>query len=118
MMPKLGCKFTMILLAIPFTAGWICLVITEPLQVETPTLFYIGRFLTGFGGGAFALAAPTYVSEIAETSIRGSLGNLMQLMVTIGMFFTNLLAIKNAVNWVVITGLCLMGPSNRTNLWR
>merc|ERR1712168_1599505 len=57
LIPLLGCKKSMIVLSVPAVAGWICLYITKPLQVETPTLFYVGRILTGFAGGAFTLLA-------------------------------------------------------------
>ena len=39
------------------------------------------RFITGFCGGMFVLAAPAYSSEIAEAKYRGALGSLMQVMV-------------------------------------
>jgi len=110
MIPYLGCKWSMITLSVPATAGWICLLITKPLQVTTPTLFYVGRFLTGFAGGAFSLVAPTYVSETAETRYRGTLGNLMQFMVTFGIAFTYSLAINDAVNWEYITAISLAVP--------
>jgi hypothetical protein len=43
----LGRKWTMISMSIPCTIGWICLLLPEPLQMESPALFYVGRLLTG-----------------------------------------------------------------------
>ena len=54
------------------------------------------RFLTGFAGGAFVLAAPAYSAEIAETKYRGALGTVMQLMVTLGILFIN---VNCSTNW-------------------
>ncbi len=74
----------MIVMNIPFVIGWICLIITKPLEVTDPALFYVGRILTGFGAGCFTLATPIYTSETAEISIQGALGSMMQFMLTIG----------------------------------
>ena len=65
---------------------------------------------TGFSGGAYALVAPYYVSEIAETSMRGALASLMQLMATFGVLFVNALNIYETVNWVTISATCIAIP--------
>ena len=110
-----GRKWTMILLCIPFLIGWICLLIPGYLDSETdlaksPTLFYVGRIFTGIGGGGFALAPPTYTSEITEVSIRGAMGSVMQFMITVGLAFVYALGIENAVDWPIITALCIIAP--------
>ena len=66
----------------------------ENSQVDPLSL--LPRFLTGFAGGAFVLAAPAYSSEIAETKYRGALGTVMQLMVTLGILFIN---VNCSTNW-------------------
>merc|ERR1712136_214348 len=109
MMPRLGLKWTMISMSIPAVLGFILLILPDPLddgESETVWLFYLGRILTGLGGGAFSLAAPAFVSEIAEPRVRGALGALMQFQVTIGILFVTALNINGAVDWVVITGIC------------
>ena len=112
MIPLIGPKWTMISMGVPAVAGWICLVVGKPLDdtLDPLALFYVGRILTGFGGGAFALVAPLYVSEIAEVKIRGALGSLMQFQVTMGIFFVNVLSINNAIYWDIITGICIAFP--------
>ena len=112
MTPRLGPKWTMILMSIPAVVGWICLVITKPLDdsMDPLALFYIGRILTGFAGGAFTLVVPLYVSDIAEVRIRGALGGLMQFMLCVGLCFVNTLSINGAVGWVSITGMCITSP--------
>ena len=60
--------------------------------------------------------APYYVSEIAETSMRGALASLMQLMVTFGVLFVNALNIYDTVHWVTISGICIGIPGEKVFL--
>merc|ERR1719322_1885522 len=103
----------MISMSVPAVIGFILLVLPDSLDdgtSDTVWLFYLGRILTGLGGGAFSLAAPSFVSEIAEPRVRGALGALMQFQVTIGILFVTALNINQAVDWVVITGICVGPP--------
>lgn len=75
----LGRKWTMIGLAPFFTLAWLMLAFAKNME-----MYLIARFLTGFCGGAFCVAAPNYTAELAEASIRGFLGTLFQLMVCSG----------------------------------
>ena len=91
------------------TTGWVCLLIPGfKTDISSPVLFYVGRIFTGIGGGGFALAPPVYVSEITETSIRGAMGAMMQFMLTIGISFIYAMGIENAVDWSIITVLCII----------
>ena len=71
-----------------------------------PYLFYAGRILTGLGSGGMATVGPVYISEIAETSIRGTLGSIFNLMMVTGIAVVNGFGIENAVSWGNITFLC------------
>ena len=71
-------------------------------------MLLIGRFITGFSGGAFVMAAPAYIAEIAETKYRGALGTCMQLMVTLGILFINL---NCNTDWRLLTGICIGFPA-------
>lgn len=82
-MDAIGRKKTMLYLVIPFTLGW--LLITFGTNVG---MLIAGRFITGVAGGAFCVTAPAYTSEIAQDSIRGTLGSYFQLMITIGILFS------------------------------
>lgn len=42
------------------------------------------RFIVGFGIGVASIVGPLYISEIAPPQIRGSLGTLQQLAITLG----------------------------------
>lgn len=100
-------------MSIPCTIGWILLLLPVPIGMTNSSLFLVGRFLTGFGTGAFTLAVPAYVSEIAERSVQGALGSCMQLSVTLGILFINGLAIgkpEDVLDWNVITGICIAFP--------
>jgi len=50
------------------------------------------RFLLGFGVGVASFITPLYLSETAPAAIRGAMGSLFQLMITIGIF---LIALTN-----------------------
>lgn len=54
------------------------------------------------------MVAPLYISEFAETSIRGSLGTCFQLFLTIGILFV--FCAGAAVNWVRLSWMCLFLP--------
>jgi len=107
LMSKIGRKWTLITLNGPLLLGWICLLIPAyKTDITTPNLFYVGRILTGLGTGGFATVGPVYISEVTETSIRGSIGTFFQLMMVTGIAVINGLGIKNAVHWGTITILC------------
>jgi SP family galactose:H+ symporter-like MFS transporter len=59
------------------------------------------RFALGFGVGMASFVVPLYLSESAPARIRGSMGTLFQLMITIGIFLisvTNVYIAKTFVN--------------------
>jgi SP family galactose:H+ symporter-like MFS transporter len=59
------------------------------------------RFALGFGVGVASFVVPLYLSETAPASIRGSMGTLFQLMITIGIFLialTNVFIARAFVN--------------------
>ncbi|XP_031347137.1 facilitated trehalose transporter Tret1-like [Photinus pyralis] len=74
-----GRKRAMICLTLPFMVGWFLIIFAKWLW-----MMYLGRFLTGFAGGAFCVAAPIYISESTEKTIRGALASYFELMLTIG----------------------------------
>ena len=48
------------------------------------------RFLLGFAVGIASFVVPLYLSETTPASIRGSMGTLFQLMITLGIFLISL----------------------------
>ena len=101
--PRIGKKWSLIALSLPFVAGWLLLCFASNYS-----MLLAGRFFTGFSGGAFVMAAPAYSSEIAETRYRGALGTLMQLMVCLGILFINL---NCTTDWAVVSWVCLGFPA-------
>ena len=97
----IGKKWTLIAVSVPFIAGWLLLLLAKNSAMLLVGRFFLilnhkhcisiesFRFITGFCGGMFVLAAPAFSSEIAETKYRGTLGSMMQLMIGIGILFIN-----------------------------
>lgn len=102
-MDAIGRKKTMLFLTVPFTIGW--LLITFGANVG---MLIAGRFITGVAGGAFCVTAPSYTSEIAQDSIRGTLGSYFQLMITIGILFAY--AVGSYTSVFVFNILCTCIP--------
>lgn len=102
-MDAIGRKKTMLCLVLPFTLGW--LLITFGTSVG---MLIAGRFITGVAGGAFCVTAPAYTSEIAQDSIRGTLGSYFQLMITIGILFSYLVGSYTSI--FVFNILCTFIP--------
>ncbi|KAF7389254.1 hypothetical protein HZH66_010391 [Vespula vulgaris] len=82
----IGRRISMLILTVPFTIGWLCIIFADSV-----TMFYIGRFITGLSGGAFCVTAPMYTAEIAESAIRGSVGSYFQLLLSVGILLAYLL---------------------------
>ncbi|XP_068618807.1 facilitated trehalose transporter Tret1 isoform X3 [Battus philenor] len=102
-MDVLGRKKTMLCLVLPFTLGW--LLITFATNVG---MLMAGRLITGVAGGAFCVTAPAYTSEIAQDSIRGTLGSYFQLMITVGILFSYVVGSYTSV--FVFNILCTIIP--------
>lgn len=62
----------------------------------------------GISTGSFCVVAPMYISEIAETSIRGTLGTMFQLLLTVGILFVYV--VGAFVSWRSLSLLCLIVP--------
>lgn len=114
----IGRKTSMLLLVVPFTIGWALIIWSSSV-----TMFYIGRFTTGLSGGAFCVTAPMYTSEIAESSIRGSLGSFFQLLLTVGILASyvlgslvnmQVLSIISGIVPLIFFGVFVMMPETPT----
>lgn len=79
---SVGRKNALLFLALPFLASWIGLLFASEVW-----MLYVARFIVGLGVGGSCVLVPTYLSEIAEASIRGTLGALFQLFLTVGIVF-------------------------------
>lgn len=102
-MGKIGKKWTMIGMGAPFALGILLI-----MFAENSAMLIIGRLLYGFSSGAFGLLVPAYTSETAEQSIKGALGSLQQLIVTLGVLFVGVLG--KYAEWRLMTGIFLFIP--------
>mmetsp|Transcript_44262 Transcript_44262/g.120589 ORF Transcript_44262/g.120589 Transcript_44262/m.120589 type:complete len:555 (+) Transcript_44262:222-1886(+) len=85
---KIGRKWTLLTVAVPFAASWFWMALSEDVLNIT-----LGRFFTGVCSGTFTVTVPIYIAEISPVAIRGTLGALTQLMVTFGIFMTAVLGL-------------------------
>ncbi|XP_055587580.1 facilitated trehalose transporter Tret1-2 homolog [Uranotaenia lowii] len=101
---KIGRKFTTMSLAIPYLISWVLIIFANGAE-----MLYAGRFIIGIATGASCVVAPMFISEIAETAIRGTLGAFFQLFLTVGILFVY--AIGPYVSWVLLSVLCAIFPA-------
>ncbi|KAJ0170751.1 hypothetical protein K1T71_013523 [Dendrolimus kikuchii] len=80
---RIGRRPTILILAIPFMLNWLLTIFANGSG-----MLVAARFIAGLGTGGICVAAPMYIGEIAETSIRGALGAFFQLFLTVGILFT------------------------------
>jgi SP family galactose:H+ symporter-like MFS transporter len=81
----LGRKKSLLFAGFIFTAGSAISAMLPALPVLTAC-----RFALGFAVGVASFVVPLFLSETAPASIRGSMGTLFQLMITIGIFLISL----------------------------
>merc|ERR1719375_2272101 len=82
------------------------------LTAQSVVVYYIGRFVTGFGVGICCFALPLYSSEVATPAVRGLMGSLFQFMVVLGGVIASLMLkvfkhIVSGGNWQL--GMLLPG---------
>ncbi|XP_043269296.1 uncharacterized protein [Venturia canescens] len=76
---KIGRKKALLALAGPFLVSWLVIIFARVVW-----LLCLARFLVGTAVGASCVLVPTYISEIAEPSARGTLGAMFQLFLALG----------------------------------
>jgi MFS transporter, SP family, galactose:H+ symporter len=77
----LGRKRSLVLAGFIFTTASALSAFLPPLPLLSAC-----RFALGFGVGIASFIVPLYLSETAPAAIRGSMGTLFQLLITIGIF--------------------------------
>ncbi|XP_018333083.1 facilitated trehalose transporter Tret1-like isoform X3 [Agrilus planipennis] len=77
---RIGRKNTLVYCAgLPFLISLLILAFAK-----TPFLYYVARFLGGFGIGNLYTALPMYFGEISEASIRGAVSSSMNVFICLG----------------------------------
>lgn len=91
----IGRKGSLMIASIPNIIGWLAISFAKD-----SSFLYMGRLLEGFGVGIISYTVPVYIAEIAPQNMRGALGSVNQLSVTIGITLAYLLGM--IVNWRVL----------------
>ncbi|OMO75114.1 Sugar/inositol transporter [Corchorus olitorius] len=92
---------SLMIAAIPNIIGWLA------ISFATDSSFlYMGRLLEGFGVGIISYTVPVYIAEIAPQNLRGALGSVNQLSVTIGIMLAYLLGLF--VRWRILAVLGIL----------
>ncbi|KAK2979053.1 hypothetical protein RJ640_013687 [Escallonia rubra] len=76
---KLGCRRTFQIDTVPLILGALI-----SAQAHSLDELLLGRFLVGLGIGVTTVLVPIYISEVAPTKYRGSLGTLCQIGTCLG----------------------------------
>ncbi|MED6171094.1 hypothetical protein PIB30_037476 [Stylosanthes scabra] len=97
----IGRKGSLMIAAIPNIIGWLAISFAKD-----SSFLFMGRLLEGFGVGIISYVVPVYIAEIAPQNMRGSLGSVNQLSVTIGIMLAYLLGLF--VNWRVLAILGIL----------
>ncbi|XP_027345277.1 sugar transporter ERD6-like 6 isoform X3 [Abrus precatorius] len=92
---------SLMIAAIPNIIGWLAISFAKD-----SSFLFMGRLLEGFGVGIISYVVPVYIAEIAPENMRGSLGSVNQLSVTIGILLAYLLGLF--VNWRVLAILGIL----------
>ncbi|ODM94060.1 Facilitated trehalose transporter Tret1 [Orchesella cincta] len=100
---KIGRKKSLLVVGIPYIIGWFTIALAHQIY-----MLYVGRFLTGFSVGALSLVAPVYLCEISQSDIRGFLGAIFQVTVTVGILFTFILG--SVTSWKLLAATCGIFP--------
>ena len=99
---RLGRKVTLCALSLPLIGSWLLLAFSGSVCE-----LYVGRVLGGIAVGAISVAAPTYIAELAESSIRGALGTLFQLQITVGILFGYVAGLVEDYRWLNLISCAL-----------
>ncbi|PIN13075.1 putative transporter (major facilitator superfamily) [Handroanthus impetiginosus] len=97
----IGRKGSLMIAAIPNIIGWLAISFARDFS-----FLYMGRLLEGFGVGIISYTVPVYIAEIAPETLRGALGSVNQLSVTIGILLSYLLGLF--VGWRVLAVLGIL----------
>lgn len=99
----IGRKWTLLLLIVPGLIGWGFI-----LGAQNFGMMITGRVFLGMFAGPVFVVTPLYITEIAEKEIRGILGTLMQLLLTIGILFVYAVGVGLNVFWLSL--VCALFP--------
>jgi len=97
---RYGRKGVMYISALGFALGYALLV-----GANGVTMLCFGRLITGLGCGLVTTSCPTYIAEISSPKIRGVLGSMFQLFVTVGVLWTSVMGAAVTWRWLSVSVL-------------
>ncbi|KAL6346387.1 hypothetical protein AAG906_033183 [Vitis piasezkii] len=97
----IGRKGSLMIASIPNIIGWLAISFAQD-----SSFLYMGRLLEGFGVGVISYTVPVYIAEISPQNMRGGLGSVNQLSVTLGILLAYVLGLF--VNWRVLAVLGIL----------
>ncbi|XP_065191363.1 solute carrier family 2, facilitated glucose transporter member 8-like [Sycon ciliatum] len=97
-----GRKLGLMICALPFCGGWALLA-----YAESVALLFAGRISVGLGVGMVSLMVPVYIAEVVSSDMRGTLGAVNQLSITIGVLVAYALGTILPYKWMAIVGIGL-----------
>ncbi|XP_067045658.1 solute carrier family 2, facilitated glucose transporter member 8-like [Acropora muricata] len=95
----LGRKGTIMVCALPFELGWLLIAFAQ-----NRTMLYSGRVITGVACGMVSLAVPVYIAEVVPARLRGMLGSVNQLAVTLGLVLSYTTGAYVPWRWLALVG--------------
>ncbi|EEB08657.1 hexose transporter Ght8 [Schizosaccharomyces japonicus yFS275] len=106
---KLGKRVSIIIWTVVYLIGVIVQLTTVPSWVQ----FMVAKIWTGIGIGALSVVAPSYQSEVAPASLRGSIVTTYQLFITMGIFIAACInmgthKLQRTAQWRVSIGINLL----------
>ncbi|KAJ8453260.1 hypothetical protein Cgig2_008144 [Carnegiea gigantea] len=96
----IGRKGSLMIAAIPNIIGWLAISFARDAS-----FLYMGRLLDGFGVGIISYVVPVYIAEIAPQNMRGALGSVNQLSVTIGIMLAYLFGLFVPWRFLAVLGI-------------
>jgi len=109
---KIGRKRGLILSGVLGLLGAIFSGVAEP--ADSWELLLVARLIVGLSSGLYTVLAPMYLSEIAPVKLRGGIGVLNQLSVTLGIFISQILGLSeilgNESSWSWLLAICAVAP--------
>ena len=75
-------------------------------------MLIVGRLIIGINSGLNAGLAPMYLNEISPTALRGAVGTVYQLIITISILLSQILGLTNVLGndmgWPFLLGLTII----------
>lgn len=92
-----GRKKTLLYLALPLVISWI-------LVASSPNVYglYVGRFVGGIAVGAFSVAIPPYVEDIAEKQQLKTLASFYHVHFSCGVLFGYIIGLIENSSWISV----------------